>query len=134
MEFYKTMSPLQAELIQATLRRMSAHQDSISQLVVQFVGQLEAHITASLQARIVGILGGLKGPARRGRPPGSTNKVAAVAKVRKPASPAVRKRRQLQGKYLGTLRGLNASDRARVKAVAQKDGVAAALKAASKLS
>jgi hypothetical protein len=56
------------------------------------------------------------------------------ARRRKPVSPKVAKTRKLQGKYLGSLRALNATDKAKVKRVAKEKGVAEAVKAAGQLA
>ncbi len=55
----------------------------------------------------------------------------AVAKKAKKASPKVARARKLQGQYLGALKSLTGADRAKVKAVAKADGVAAAVKMAA---
>jgi hypothetical protein len=54
---------------------------------------------------------------------------AGKKKARKVA-PKVARARKLQGQYLGALRGLGQADRAKVKAVANDKGVAAAVKMA----
>lgn len=116
----------------ATLPAMSS--DAIGQLVAQFIIQIDAWTTRAAQARIAQALGVL-GPPRRGpgRPPGVPNRVVPP-KARRPPSAARRRSMALQGKYLGTLRGLSAADRAKVTKVAASDGVAAALKAAKALA
>jgi hypothetical protein len=52
----------------------------------------------------------------------------SAAKKSKKASPKVARARKLQGQYLGALKSLTGANRARVKAVAKKKGVAAAVK------
>lgn len=70
-------------------------------------------------------------PPRRGpgRPPGSKNVTAAAAPARhiSPATPAQAKARKLQGQYMGGLRALNKTDKAKAKATFEKDGVEAAI-------
>ena len=63
-------------------------------------------------------------PARRGR---------ARKVVRRKMSPKTRALRRLQGKYMGHVRNLKASDKARVKAVREKQGIGAAIKLAASL-
>lgn len=73
--------------------------------------------------------------ARRGRPPGSTNGSAGNGRrARRPVSPARRKAMQLQGAYMGIVRGLPPKQKAQVKAVTKDKGVAAGLQLAKKLS
>jgi hypothetical protein len=54
----------------------------------------------------------------------------ASAKKAKRATPKIARARKLQGQYLGALRSLKGSDRAKVKAVAKEKGVGAAVKLA----
>ncbi len=62
--------------------------------------------------------------ARRGR---------ARKVVHRKMSPKTRALRRLQGKYMGHVRNLKASDKARVKAVREKQGIGAAIKLAASL-
>ena len=48
-------------------------------------------------------------------------------------TPKARAARKIQGQYLGRLRKLKGADRARVKAVAKKESVAAAVKLANRM-
>jgi hypothetical protein len=59
---------------------------------------------------------------------GTTKQVARPAKRSLHLSPKGLAARKLQGHYLGMLRGFTAEKRARVKKVAQEQGVAAAIK------
>jgi hypothetical protein len=81
--------------------------------------------TAVRQALGSGFGGGLfrRGP---GRPPGRS---LAAARAKRPVSPA----RRLQGQYLGRLRALKGDDRARVRAMAKKKGVAEAVRLANSI-
>lgn len=118
----------------ATLPAMAS--DAIGQLVSQFITQIDALATRAAHVRIAQALGSL-GPPRRGpgRPPGTKNtpSAAKVKKVRKPVSAARRRSMALQGRYLGTLRGLSPADRAKISRIGKSDGVAAAIKAAKKV-
>jgi hypothetical protein len=59
--------------------------------------------------------------------------VTTPKKKTRPVSPAIRKARQMQGKYLGAIRALTIVDRAKVKKVRAEKGVAASLAEAKKL-
>lgn len=86
--------------------------------------------------------GGANGAAvvHRGpdRPPKSATAATAAKSVSTPkraftTTPKVIAARKLQGQYLGRLKKLAGSDRARVKAIVKKEGVAAAVAAANKI-
>jgi hypothetical protein len=49
-------------------------------------------------------------------------------------SPKVRALRRLQGKYMGFVRGLKPAEKARVRAVREKQGMGAAIQLASSLA
>ena len=49
-------------------------------------------------------------------------------------SPKVRALRRLQGKYMGFVRGLKPAEKARVRSVREKQGMAAAIHLASSLA
>jgi hypothetical protein len=106
--------------------------NDIARIVADFVDSLTAAIEADTLAKIReaigGAIGGSLGEARprRGRPPGPARAARPVR--RGPVSPA----RRLQGQYLGALRKLKGRERNRIRAIAKKDGVAAALKAINK--
>jgi hypothetical protein len=71
---------------------------------------------------------GGRGGRRRGR--------TAGAKVRRRVtiSPKVRALRQLQGKYMGYVRRLKATEKARVRSVREKQGMQAAIRLAASLA
>lgn len=69
---------------------------------------------------------------RRGRPPGGSS--GRVAPRRRNLSPKVRALRQLQGRYMGLVRRLSAAQKAKVKAVREKQGLPAAIRLAASLS
>ena len=54
-------------------------------------------------------------------------------KVRRMLSPKTRALRRMQGKYMGHVRNLKASEKARVKALREKQGIQAAIKLAASL-
>ena len=99
--------------------------NDIAQIVAEFADRLTAAIEEDTLAKVRGVLGGGIGVSRprRGRPPGTGRVGRAVRSG--PVSPA----RRLQGQYLGALRKLKGRERNRIRAIAKKDGVAAALKA-----
>ena len=71
-----------------------------------------------------------RGP-RRGRPAGAARKKRARS-IR--MSPRVRALRKLQGKYMGYVRRLKPAEKARVRAVREKQGMGAAIRLAQSLS
>ena len=83
-----------------------------------------------LEERLAQLRGG---PARRrGRPPAAASKPAAAAKTRKRSSrrltPQQMASRQLQGRYLGLIRQIPASQRARYAKIAKDKGRESAIK------
>lgn len=71
-----------------------------------------------------------RGPRRRrGRPSAG----ASAPVRRRKMSPKVRALRRLQGKYMGFVRGLKPAEKARVRSVREKQGMAAAIALASSL-
>lgn len=54
-------------------------------------------------------------------------------RARRPMSPKVRALRKLQGKYMGFVRSLRPAEKSRVRAVREKQGMAAAIALASSL-
>jgi len=70
------------------------------------------------------------GAAREGRAPTT----AASTRRRPRVSPAQRKALKLQGRYMGTMRGLKPRQRARVKRIREAKGVRAAIAAARRMA
>jgi hypothetical protein len=68
---------------------------------------------------------------RKGKVTPSSAAKPAAAKKAKKATPKVARARKLQGQYLGALKSLKGTDRAKVKAVAKEKGVAEAVKLAA---
>jgi len=76
---------------------------------------------------------GGRGSRRAGR--GASRGNRAPARRRRVAiSPKVRALRRLQGKYMGYVRRLKPAEKARVRAVREKEGMQAAIRLASSLS
>jgi hypothetical protein len=77
------------------------------------------------------------GGGRRGRVgrPGRPRTAASAAKPRRRRrmSPKTRALRKLQGRYMGLVRGLKATEKARVRAVRENQGMGAAIALASSL-
>jgi hypothetical protein len=72
--------------------------------------------------------------SRRGARGNSRGHRAPVRRRRVAISPKVRALRRLQGKYMGYVRRLKPAEKARVRAVREKEGMQAAIRLASSLS
>jgi hypothetical protein len=75
----------------------------------------------------------------RGRGRGAASRSGSSAPASRPIrrrkmSPKVRALRRLQGKYMGFVRGLKPAEKARVRAVREKQGMGAAIQLASSLA
>lgn len=116
---------------------------NVTALVEDFVSQViaatEAAAAARAQAAVAAAFGA---PTKRG--PGRPKMLAVSAAKPRQARPAPRRKapkatakliraRKLQGQYLGALKSLGATDKAKVKAVAREKGVPEALKLAASL-
>jgi len=74
------------------------------------------------------------GSAARARRPGRPARAARKTRVRRiKMSPRVRALRQLQGKYMGYVRRLKPAEKARVRAMREKQGMVAAIRLARSL-
>src|SRR5437763_13315916 len=73
---------------------------------------------------------GGRGRGRRAASGGSSASASRPIRRRK-MSPKVRALRRLQGKYMGFVRGLKPAEKARVRAVREKQGMGAAIQLAS---
>ena len=74
-------------------------------------------------------------PARAGRKPGRPARAARKPRVRRiQMSPRVHALRQLQGKYMGYVRRLKPAEKARVRAVREKQGIEAAIRLAKSVA
>jgi hypothetical protein len=108
---------------------------NIAVLVAAFARQITAIVEATMTKRMQAALATAFGtPAKRGpgRPPKQFAAPARpmASKRKKKASPKVAWARKLQGQYLGALKSLTGSARAKVKAMAKEKGVAEAVKLA----
>jgi len=71
--------------------------------------------------------------AKRGRPARGGRRAARKARRRSKMSPRVLALRRQQGRYMGYVRRLKATDKARVRSVREKQGIGAAIKLAASL-
>jgi hypothetical protein len=114
--------------------------NTIEALVSDFTNKLTAAIQADVQSRLQAALSTLSGSLGsekkrgRGRPPkaittevASVSKAAAPKAAKKPISAKRAATMARQGKYMAMLRQLSGGKLAKVRAVAKKDGVDAAL-------
>ena len=83
---------------------------------------------ASLESLGASARGGRGRRAGRPRAAGPSRRIR-----RRRMSPKTRALRKLQGKYMGLVRGLKAAEKARVRAVREKQGMGAAIQLASSL-
>ena len=81
-------------------------------------------------------LASLEGMTDGARAPSGRRRAASAARPvhRRKMSPKVRALRRLQGKYMGFVRGLKPAEKARVRSVREKQGMAAAIHLASSLA
>jgi len=111
----------------------------VEDFVTQVIAATEAAAAARAQAAVAAAFGT---PTKRG--PGRPKRLVASAAMPTPARPAPQRKapkatakliraRKLQGQYLGALKSLGATDKAKVKAVAKEKGVPEALKLAASL-
>jgi hypothetical protein len=70
----------------------------------------------------------------RGRPASDRASGPSRPVKRRRMSPKVRALRRLQGRYMGYVRGLKPAEKARVRTVREKQGMAAAIQLASSLA
>ena len=89
---------------------------------------------ASLRERLAALEGMPGGRSRRGGRTAATRAPRAVRRRRVAISPKVRALRRLQGKYMGYVRRLKPAEKARVRAVREKEGMQAAIRLAASLA
>jgi hypothetical protein len=87
---------------------------------------------AELRQRLATLEGMKSGAARRGGRRAGASRPARRRRVA--ISPKVRALRRLQGKYMGYVRRLKPAEKARVRAVREKQGMPAAIQLASSLA
>ncbi len=88
---------------------------------------------ADLRERLAALEGLSGGRSRRAGRPAATA-ARAVRRRRVAISPKVRALRRLQGKYMGYVRRLKPAEKARVRAVREKQGMQAAIRLAASLA
>lgn len=90
----------------------------------------------SLRERLASLEGMTDGAWASSGRPGRRRAASAAARPvrRRKMSPKVRALRRLQGKYMGFVRGLKPAEKARVRSVREKQGMAAAIQLASSLA
>jgi hypothetical protein len=117
------LSAEQAQYVLDTLMAQGRVRWSQIQKVLR--GRLEE--IQKLRERLVSLerLVGRAAPAKSRRP--------ARKRARRALSPKTRALRRLQGKYMGYVRNLKAAEKARVRAVREKQGIEAAIKLAASL-
>jgi hypothetical protein len=110
---------------------MRVNSSEIQVLIGNFTSQLMDVVTAQTDRRIQGIvaaaLAGSAAPATIGRVQSTGGHPVAQSRRLSDKATAASK---LQGRYIGALRSLRPAARARVKKMASKEGVAAAVKLA----
>ena len=105
-------------------------QTLIGNFTAQLMGAVTAQTTRRIQAIVAAALAGSAAPATIGK--AQSTGVHPVTQPRRLSNKATAARK-LQGRYIGALRSLRPAARARVKKMASKEGVAAAVKLALSL-
>lgn len=126
------LTPNQSHYVLSTL----ISQRKVRPLQVQAVLNGRRHEMESLRERLATLQelgGGVSGRGAR-RQRGSRKARRTGGRRRLKMSPKVRALRRLQGKYMGYVRRLKVAEKARVRAVREKQGIQAAIKLASSLS
>jgi hypothetical protein len=89
----------------------------------------------ALKERLASLEGvGASSAARTGRRSRRSRSADGGARRRRKMSPRVRALRRLQGKYMGYVRRLKPAEKARVRAVREKQGIGPAIRLASSLA
>jgi hypothetical protein len=89
-------------------------------------------VIAELRERLASLEGMGGGARRRGRKAATSTRTTKKRRVA--ISPKVRALRRLQGKYMGYVRRLKPTEKARVREVREKQGMQAAIRLAASLS
>ncbi len=112
-----------------------AKTSEIELIIQEFVGRLETAVRAEagqrVRAAVEAALGEESPAARIALAAPMAKGDGSPSRQRAKLSPAATEARKLQGRYLGLLRGLSPTARARVQKVAREQGVAAAIKSAA---
>ena len=112
-------------------------QRKLRQTQVQQALRNRDHEIRSLRERLASLEGmSSSGASSSGRAGGRRRRASAAPRPvrRRKMSPKVRALRRLQGKYMGFVRGLKPAEKARVRAVREKQGMSAAIQLASSLA
>jgi hypothetical protein len=108
-------------------------QGRVRQNQVKAVLNGRSKVIAELRERLASLEGiGGGGSRRRGRPAKASTRPKQRRRVA--ISPKVRALRRLQGKYMGYVRRLKPAEKARVRAVREKEGMQAAIRLAASLA
>jgi hypothetical protein len=128
------LTPDQAHYVLATLvAQRKLRQTQIDQALRN--RETEIRTLRERLASLEGMSGGASSSSgRRGRRGASKSASATRPVRRRKMSPKVRALRRLQGKYMGFVRGLKPAEKARVRAVREKQGMGAAIQLASSLA
>jgi hypothetical protein len=123
------MTPAESHYVLQSL--MSQGRVRLNQIKAVLNGRVKE--IANLRERLAALEGMPGGRSRRG---GRTAAKAprAVRRRRVAISPKVRALRRLQGKYMGYVRRLKPAEKARVRAVREKEGMQAAIRLAASLA
>jgi hypothetical protein len=124
------MTPSEA---QYALQRLMA-QGRIRESQVRAVLNGRSQEIAVLRQQLAALEGIDGRGSRRGSRGASASNRAPARRRRVAISPKVRALRRLQGKYMGYVRRLKPAEKARVRAVREKQGMQAAIRLASSLS
>src|SRR5213592_128782 len=121
-----------ADLAYALNRLIQDGKTSLTE-VRRFAGERPARI-AALERELATLKAGHATAKKRGRPPGRPAAAGKKPKRRFTMTARARAARKRQGQYLAALKKLKGVERARVKTVARKEGVAKAVELARKLA
>jgi hypothetical protein len=123
------MTPAESQYV---LRRLLA-QGRIREVQVRAVLNGRSREIAELREQLA-TLEGMDGSNRRSARGASATGRGARRRRRVAISPKVRALRRLQGKYMGYVRRLKPAEKARVRAVREKQGMQAAIRLAASLA
>ena len=122
------MTPAESHYVLQSL--MSQGRVRLNQVKAVLNGR--SKVIAELRERLASLEGIGGGARRRGRKAATSTRTAKKRRVA--ISPKVRALRRLQGKYMGYVRRLKPTEKARVREVREKQGMQAAIRLAASLS
>ncbi len=107
----------------------------VQDFVVRFVALVEADVARRIQSVVASAMANTEAMPTVGSALATIKQPPVANTARRPvkATPKLARARKLQGRYLGTMRRLKPTERARVKKVTHEKGVAAGLKLALSL-